>query len=127
MKSTYKILVCPVPLSGHINPLLPLLKEIMVRNKNVKVIVYTTVNFQSSVESIGAEFRMIELTEFLNIMNNQKPFNNKREFQLFSFLSNLLRLPGTYDVIQYCVKDIAKEEPDLILYDTLNPVIKVGS
>lgn len=127
MKPTFKIIVFAVPLSGHINPLLPILKEIIEKNKNVKIIIYTAESFQSSIESIGAEYRYVDLHDSIQILNNVKPFNNKREFQLFNLMAKFMRVPSFLENVKLAAKHIASEEPDLIMYDILNPIIKWSS
>jgi len=124
MKPAYKILVFAIPLSGHINPLLPILKEIIEQNKNVKIIVYTSESFKNSIESIGAEYRFANLSGSISVLNNLKPFTNKREFQLFNLMTKFLGLPEYLENVKITANEISQEEPDLVMYDILNPIMK---
>ena len=121
--SPYKILVYPMPLSGHMNPLLPILKELIDKHKHVRVLVFTTEAYKKSIEATGAEFCPVDLTNAIHFANNIKPLNNKRTFQLFNIIASVLNMPGMQENVASIAEDIKREDPDIVLYDILNPLM----
>ena len=56
-----KILVFNVPAHGHVNPTLPVVRELVSRNNQVSY--YLTDEFEPQIRHTGAEFRRIEDTQ----------------------------------------------------------------
>ena len=116
----YKILVFPIPASGHFNPILPILEQ-LAKHENIEIIVYLTEQFRSKIESINAEYR--SLYNFDVIKNaNLKPFKNGRVFAMITIMRSILH--STYDNISYIVDQIVNEKPDLIIYDVTSLHLK---
>jgi UDP:flavonoid glycosyltransferase YjiC (YdhE family) len=51
-----KVIFFNIPATGHVNPSIPLVKELVTRGE--RVIYYCTETYRAKIESTGAEFRM---------------------------------------------------------------------
>src|SRR5919202_3171303 len=61
MVAVSRILVFNVPAHGHVNPTLPVVRELVSRGE--QVIYYLTDEFEPQIRHTGAEFRRIEGTQ----------------------------------------------------------------
>lgn len=116
----YKIFVFTLPASGHVNPLLPVLREIAT-NENIEVIVYLTEDFRSKFESIGVKFKTLKNFDFVK-KADLKPFGKSRHFELLDLAT--LSLKAVSINFEYIAQEIDQEKPDLIIYDTFGIYIK---
>nr|QNH67984.1 UDP-glucuronosyltransferase-like protein 2 [Brachionus koreanus] len=116
----YKIFVFTIPASGHVNPLLPVLREI-ANNEQIEVIVYLTEEFRPKFESIGVKFKTLKNFDFVK-MANLRPFDKSRYFELLDLAT--LSLKAISNNFEYIAKEIDQEKPNLIIYDTFGIYIK---
>ena len=116
--SKFKILVFPVPASGHVIPLLPILNQLS-REKNIEIIVYTLERYRSNFEAVGAEVR-----PFINYNDTEKiqPAERKRKFVGFKVVQFFTQFASNSAV--YFANEINRESPDLIIYDVMSIYLK---
>lgn len=96
-----------IPAHGHINPTLPIVRELINRKK--RVVYYCTNEFSSKIESSGAEFRPYKI----DIMNN----DNKKIAKNFISLTRSI-LESTDDIIEQHLDEVRKENPVCIIHDS---------
>jgi MGT family glycosyltransferase len=107
-----KVFVFNVPAAGHVNPTLPVVRELVERGANVTY--YLTPGYQKAVEATGATFCPYE-----NIPDNyfeQHKLDGSNPPQTALTLARTSRelLPGL-------VRLIETEKPDVIVYDSMCP------
>jgi UDP:flavonoid glycosyltransferase YjiC (YdhE family) len=113
INTKFKILVHMIPASGHVNPMLPIIKQLIKTNKT-EIIVYLTEEFKLKIESVGAQFRPLidfDLTKDIKI----KPVGSKRKLELTNVMNSLL--DSVSKNLEYLASEIDNEKPDLIFYD----------
>ena len=105
-------MVFTVPHTGHMNPLWPIIKE-LITTGGFKVSVYLDEKNKSKVESVGAEFKHVnnDFESFHDL------FKGDKSFRYDLFLRSFLDL--TKDNLEYFASEIENEQPDLIIYDIL--------
>jgi len=113
---SFKVFVFSLPAKGHMNPLLPIIQELIsfnaTNNKQTKVIFYLNEHFREEIELIGAELRV------LKDFNLVVPKVNKRlMFDTNTIISNLLNVFVLN--CNYLMNEIEDEKPDLIIYDAI--------
>ena len=111
MESKKKIFAIIAPGSGHINPVLCLIAE-LIKQQNVNVIFYSDESFRGQIINIGATFRAYSHPTYL--IREKNIAENK--ISLGGFLSEHIDI--AYNVLPQLLKDIETETPDLILYDS---------
>ena len=109
----FKIMFFAMNKSGHMNPIWPVLKE-LIQTGDFEIIIFVDDDNRKKVESIGAKF--------MPVINNFKPFdilteNSTAPSPLYYFLKAFFEI--TRDNFKYMASEIDKEKPDLILYDFL--------
>ena len=111
-------MVFTVPKSGHMNPLWPILKELL-KTGDFEISIFMDEKNRFQVESIGAKFK--------HIINNYEVFSNLHnyttEMDPFKYLKAFYTI--TNDNIEYFATEIEKEQPDLIIYDFLHIPFKM--
>ena len=65
MASSSKVILITIPSLSHINPMLPIVKN-LIENFNYKFIIYSTQNYKKQIENTGAEFRSFHSTSPLS-------------------------------------------------------------
>mgnify|MGYP001560630971 CR=1 FL=1 len=95
-----------LPAHGHVNPTIPLVKEIIKSGDTV--IYYNIREFQKKIESSGAEFRTCSEIEEHEIFLAENPF------ELANSLWN-----ASEDFFPFFISEIEKEKPDFIIHDSL--------
>jgi MGT family glycosyltransferase len=109
-----KILVFPMPAHGHVNPMLPLMRELVSRGD--EVIVYVTREFEAVVRHTGASLRLIPDT--LSLPSSMAGAMGAASFQqmlgpMLGMLNRGLRAaPGV-------AEQARREGADIILYDPM--------
>ena len=110
--SKFKIMVFTIPASGHINPLWPILKELL-KTGDYEITIFLDDDSRSKVESIGAIFKPV--------INNFKQFlefsTGKSAIDFYKFQRAFYDI--AIDNKEYFCAEIEKEQPDLIIYDFL--------
>jgi len=113
-----KVFIYTIPASGHINPLLPVVEELIRLNRDIEVYFYLTENFRKKIESTGARLRVLKNFDILAV-SKMEPMNNERKQYLFEHLSLLIE---SFSInCEYMANEINNEKPDLIIYDLLWP------
>lgn len=106
-----KILFFTAPAHGHINPTLPVIAELSDRGHSV--IYYTGDIFRNAIENTGCEWRDYPASI---AMPDEKQVNqlsaNMVDISLFM-------LDIAPEAVAFALEEIEREQPDLILYDTL--------
>ena len=104
-------MVFTVPGVGHLNPLWPILKEIL-KTGECEMIIFLDDENKAKVESIGASFRPVK-----NYEQYWKIGDAGDDLDLYKLLKCFYDL--TIDNKENFISEIEKEEPDLIIYDFL--------
>jgi MGT family glycosyltransferase len=117
-----RILVFNVPAHGHVNPTLPVVRELVSRGEQVTY--YLTDEFEPQIRHTGAEFRRIEGMQMgsgpppgVTAMGQTDPEVRRQMMAAFfpRMLANGLRLvPGLIDQVR-------AEDVDCLLYDPFCP------
>lgn len=110
-----KIFILIPSTSGHINPVSGLVYELCHRH-NVDCVFYGNVENRELIERTGATFRLFSHRNFA--VMEPPPLNerNKQKRSIILSFMNLM-LDCGYAVIPDLMQDIAKDKPDLIVYD----------
>jgi UDP:flavonoid glycosyltransferase YjiC (YdhE family) len=113
-----KVFIYTLPASGHINPLLPIVEELILLNPDIEVYFYLTENFRKKIESTGARLRVLKNFDILAV-SKLEPMNNERKQYLFEHLRLLIE---SFSInCEFMANEINDKKPDLILYDLLWP------
>jgi MGT family glycosyltransferase len=117
-----KILVFNVPAHGHVNPTLPVVRELVSRGEQVAY--YLTDEFEPQIQQTGAEFRRIENTQMgsgppsgVTTMGQTDPAIRRQMMAAFfpRMMADGLRLvPGLVDRVR-------AENADCAVYDPFCP------
>jgi len=98
-----------IPFHGHVNPSLPLIKELV--RKDHQVTYYSSETFKKAIEGTGAQF---------------KNYENLYAFEKSRADTHIIRLGGlvaeaTYALLPEVLDSVASEKPDLLLFDMSAP------
>ena len=117
-----KILVFNVPAHGHVNPTLPVVRELVSRGEQVAY--YLTDEFEPQIRHTGAEFRRIEDTQIgsgpppgVTAMGQADPEKVQQMMAAFfprMMADGLRRVPGLVDRVR-------AEDADCVVYDPFCP------
>lgn len=114
-KKVYKFIFLTIPAFGHINPMLPVMTELVKAGH--RVIVYNNPEFEKIIKSTGAEFRLppikIKMPDF-------KEFKD-------SFKIAESGLEATKIFTPVMIEIFKKDKPDCIVHDSLSPWSKIIS
>ncbi len=103
-----KALFFNIPAHGHVNPTLPLVRELVKSGDTI--ICYNSAEFQQKIENTGAEFRQYpEKKEYKNFQP-ENPF----------LLADLL-WKAAEDMFPFILSEIDKENPQYIIHDSICP------
>jgi MGT family glycosyltransferase len=105
-----KIIVMNLPAHGHVNPTLPVVKELVERGH--EVIYYNTEEFRPQIERTGAIFRVYPQPT-LTVEETQR-IVNENLIQV-----TLLILKLSQHLTAFMLAEIQREKPDLVMYDSL--------
>ncbi|HEX8441728.1 MAG TPA: hypothetical protein VF697_41980, partial [Archangium sp.] len=114
-----KVLFFPLTADGHVNPILPLARELLSRGE--EVVFYATAEYETVVRNIGASFRRIDsrLHSPLNLATQQagggKEPNPKQLMPLIleQMLHGMREAPTM-------AEQVRTEQADCIVYDTMS-------
>lgn len=101
-----KVLFVNVGLSGHINPTLPLVEELVKRGDEVTY--FATEEFKDKIEQTGATFKSYE--GILHIENNNK-------LHIIALIETILII--TQKAIPFILDEIKNDKFDYVLYDAM--------
>lgn len=103
-----KIIYVGIPAHGHTNPTLPVVQELVARKHTV--LYYNSVSFRSKIEPTGVDFRPYP-----------EPIPTEREISeaLHEFINaSLMFAKMSEHLTPFMLAEIAREQPDLIIYDS---------
>jgi MGT family glycosyltransferase len=122
MVAVSKILVFNVPAHGHVNPTLPVVRELVSRGE--QVVYYLTDEFESQIRQTGAEFRRIEDMQMgsgpppgVSAMGQNDPAKVRQMMAAFfprMMAGGLWLVPGLVDRARV-------EDADCVVYDSFCP------
>ncbi|MBA3533004.1 MAG: glycosyl transferase [Ardenticatenales bacterium] len=105
-----KIVYLNVPAHGHINPTLPVVEELVQRGE--QVLYYNTEEFRPQIERTGATFRAYPETT----LTSTTLADAIHDGNLVNVSVLLLR--ATEALLPFLLDDLAREAPDLVLFDS---------
>lgn len=114
-KKIYKFVFLTIPAFGHINPMLPIMAELVKQGH--KVIVYNNLEFEGLIHKTGAEFKLppfrIELPDFKEFKDSFKIA--ERSLEVTKIATTAL------------INVFKKDRPNCIIHDSLSPWSKIVS
>ncbi len=105
-----KIIVMNIPAHGHVNPTLPVVKELVERGH--QVIYFNTEEFRSQIERTGAAFRAYPPP--VPTIEETQRIVNENLVQV-----TLLILKLSQHLTRFMVEEFQREQPDLVMYDSI--------
>lgn len=105
-----KIIFLNSPASGHVNPTLPIVQELVKRGE--QVLYYNTEDFRAPIERTGADFRPYPEIEF----NAAEIADALRDGNIASF--GVLLLRGAEQLLPFMLDELTREQPDLLYIDS---------
>jgi MGT family glycosyltransferase len=104
-----KILFFNIPAYGHVNPTLPVVRELVQRGH--EVIYYDSLTLGDAIRASGAEFRPY-------------PDSSTSEADLAKRIHNLVTvsvfiLQETIRLLPFCLDAMERENPDLVMFDSI--------
>jgi MGT family glycosyltransferase len=106
-----KIVYFSVAAHGHVNPVQPILQELVQRGE--QVIFYNTEEFRSAIEPTGATFRAYPATELTSARISQILHHGN----LAGITVLLLRVTET--LLPFALEELTREQPALVMFDAL--------
>jgi MGT family glycosyltransferase len=99
------------PAHGHVNPTLPVMRELVSRGE--RVVCYDTDEFRPQIERTGATFRAYPVTDV-------SPAVLARLLQGGRLIDvTLLILRGTRGLVPFMIDSLAGDRPDLVVFDSV--------
>ncbi|GAB5492652.1 MAG: glycosyltransferase [Phototrophicaceae bacterium] len=106
-----KIILFNIPAAGHVNPSLPIVRELIARGEDVLYI--NTEDYRQKIEATGASFIAYpDITSLIKLMEEDASEGN-----LPRNMRDLLRT--TAKIMPFCIDLIESQKPDLVIFDTL--------
>jgi MGT family glycosyltransferase len=99
------------PAHGHVNPTLPVIRELVQRGE--RVMAYNTAEFRPQLEQAGAVFRAYPPTA----MTATTIALLLRDGNLANITELILRT--TEQLLPFMLQELAREQPDLVVFDTI--------
>jgi MGT family glycosyltransferase len=114
-----KILLFNIPATGHINPSLPLVKELVQRGEDV--IYVNTPDYRAKIEATGARYlEYPDMSRMINLIQQEAGEGN-----IPRNMRDLIRVSN--DIFPFVMKLIEREKPDFLIYDSLASWGKVAA
>ena len=107
-----KIIYLGAPAHGHLNPILPVARELV--HRGAQFISYNTEEFRPQIERTGAVFRAYPPTE----LTSQAMIESVKDGNLAN--SSVLMLRAAESLIPLLLVELAREQPDLVIFDSLS-------
>jgi MGT family glycosyltransferase len=99
------------PAHGHVNPTLPVMRELVSRGE--RVVCYNTEEFRPQIERAGAAFRPYPANEFSAAML-------ARLLQGGNLINvTLLIFRGTRKLVPFMIDSLSNDRPDLVVFDSV--------
>jgi MGT family glycosyltransferase len=99
------------PAHGHVNPALPVMRELVARGE--QVIAYNTDEFRPQIERAGARFRAYPATD----MTSATISRLLQDGSLARVTELILRTAE--QLVPFMLDELAREQPDLVVFDTI--------
>jgi MGT family glycosyltransferase len=106
-----KIIYLTPPAHGHINPTLPVMRELVQRGD--QVICYNTAEFRPQIEQTGATFRAYPAMD----MTAAEISRLLEDGNLANMTGLILRT--TEQLLPFMLEELAREQPDLVIFDAI--------
>jgi MGT family glycosyltransferase len=108
--------VFSLPVHGHVNPMLPLVAELVSRGE--RVVHYALEEFRVPIEHTGAEFRSYPEGFALHPVHGdpRRILNHPNPFLIVRTL-----LTATEWVLEHMTDEVAGTRPDYVIHDAMNP------
>jgi MGT family glycosyltransferase len=106
-----KIVVLTPPAHGHLNPILPVVRELVQRGE--QVICYNTDEFRPQIERTGAGFRAYPATDLTSAEISRVLQNGN-----IAAVTGLI-LGATEQLLPFVLDELAREAPDLVIFDAV--------
>lgn len=107
----HKIIYLAPPAYGHVNPILPVLQELVQRGEQMAC--YNTEEFRSQIERTGATFRAYPATD----LSSAEISRVLQDGNLASATGLILR--STEQLLPFVLDELAREKPDLVIFDSI--------
>jgi MGT family glycosyltransferase len=106
-----KIIYLTPPAHGHVNPTLPVMRELAQRGD--QVICYNTAEFRSQIEQTGATFRAYPAMDM-----TAAEISRLLEHGNLANMTGLI-LRTTEQLLPFMLDELGREQPDLVVFDAV--------
>jgi MGT family glycosyltransferase len=106
-----KIIYLTPPAHGHINPILPVMRELVQRGD--QLICYNTAEFRPQIEQTGATFRAYPAMDM-----TAAEISRLLEHGNLANMTGLI-LRTTEQLLPFMLSELAREQPDLVIFDAI--------
>lgn len=114
-----KILLFNIPAAGHINPSLPLVKELLQRGE--EIVYVNTEAYRAKIEATGARYlEYPDLSKMVRLVEQDAGDGN-----IPRNMRDLIRVSA--DIFPFVLATIEREKPDFLIYDALASWGKVAA
>jgi MGT family glycosyltransferase len=114
-----KILLFNIPATGHVNPSLPLVKELVQRGE--EIIYVNTEEYRAKIEATGARYiEYPDLSKLINLIQQDAGEGN-----IPRNMRDLVRVSA--DIFPFVLDLVEREKPDFLVYDSLASWGKVAA
>jgi MGT family glycosyltransferase len=106
-----RILFFNMPASGHVNPSLPVVRELVRRGHQISY--YCTDDFRAPIEKTGVDYRPYpspgpSVQRLVDAATDYPPLE-------------LILMEYSNEYAPFCIAEVEREKPDLVMYDSLVP------
>jgi MGT family glycosyltransferase len=114
-----KILLFNIPAAGHVNPTLPLVKELVQRGE--EIVYVNTAEYRTKIEATGARFvEYPDMSKLIRLVHQDAGDGN-----IPRNMRDLVRVSS--DIFPFVLSLIEREKPDFLIYDALASWGKVAA
>jgi MGT family glycosyltransferase len=114
-----KILLFNIPAAGHVNPSLPLVKELVQRGE--EIVYANTAEYRAKIEATGARFvEYPDMSKLIRLVHQDAGEGN-----IPRNMRDLVRVSS--DIFPFVLILIEREKPDFLIYDALASWGKVAA
>jgi UDP:flavonoid glycosyltransferase YjiC (YdhE family) len=105
-----KIVFIEMPASGHVNPTLPVVQELVRRGEHVTY--YATEEFQSQIEQTGATFQPYPV----RVLTSTDIATATQSNDLARVVGLILR--STDSLLPFLLEELPRQQPDIVVLDS---------